>query len=313
MTPSHEAVVAPLVRNVRGSAVSGGCYFFTSPRTAHLLINLRANPWDSLKSAFRTSFTRRGREFASTVVQVFPYACGRQHRLGRFIRRRVPTRFREPRVRSSRRAARTAEWHLGLRAMGLLPSESPRPVGCRNLAKNATSSIVGKCRAITTAFCLTARGRPSSRASSIRKPPAHNIARVLSTGMVMEISRMSEQESVPHDRLAKRECHGGFRNDCVRSLWPGACLFGAKVRFGQTILSKRGQIMASCTTRRTIAYSQAENHTPIRTGTRMIGRSAPGACGLTEVHVFSMRIAGAPKPHRECGRARTASLSKRNS
>lgn len=93
--------------------MSGGSYFFTSPRTAHLLINLRANRWDSLKSAFRTSFTRRGREFASTVVQVFLYACGRQHRLGRFIRRRVPTRFPEPRVRSSRRAARTAEWHLG--------------------------------------------------------------------------------------------------------------------------------------------------------------------------------------------------------
>lgn len=48
-------------------------------------------------------------------------------------------------------------------------SPTPSPDECRAICE--TSSMVGKCRAIATARCLTAIGRLSSRASSIRKPP----------------------------------------------------------------------------------------------------------------------------------------------
>lgn len=45
--------------------------------------------------------------------------------------------------------------------------------------------MVGKCRAIVTARCLIASGRISFRASSMRKPPAHRSALVLSSGIVI--------------------------------------------------------------------------------------------------------------------------------
>jgi len=64
-------------------------------------------------------------------------------------------------------------------------SPTPSPEGCRNLAMQATCSTVGKCRAIATACCLTASGRLSSRASSMRNPPAQRSALVRSCGMVM--------------------------------------------------------------------------------------------------------------------------------
>lgn len=64
-------------------------------------------------------------------------------------------------------------------------SPTPSPVGCRNTAMEATSSMVGKCLAMATALRLTSNGRRLSRASSIRNPPAHSSALVRSTGMVM--------------------------------------------------------------------------------------------------------------------------------
>lgn len=45
--------------------------------------------------------------------------------------------------------------------------------------------MVGKCRAIVTARCLIASGRLSFRASSMKKPPAHRSALVLSSGIVI--------------------------------------------------------------------------------------------------------------------------------
>ena len=45
--------------------------------------------------------------------------------------------------------------------------------------------MVGKCRAIVTACCLIASGKLLFRASSIRKPPAHSSALVLSSGIVI--------------------------------------------------------------------------------------------------------------------------------
>ena len=66
-----------------------------------------------------------------------------------------------------------------------ISSPTPGPAGCRNLVMCETSSMVGKCRAIATARCLTAIGRLSSRAISIKKPPAQRSALVRSCGIVM--------------------------------------------------------------------------------------------------------------------------------
>lgn len=87
-----------------------------------------------------------------------------------------------------------------LRPMALLPPETPS-------RRPARSSTVGKCRAITTACRLTARVKFSSRASSIKKPPAHNSARVLSTGMVMRSRSRAGAGSVFHGDLTDREFH----------------------------------------------------------------------------------------------------------
>lgn len=70
----------------------------------------------------------------------------------------------------------------------------PSPDGCLINAMAETASMVGKCRAITTARLLTSSGKLLSRASSIRKPPAHSSALVLSTGMVMIDSRGSRTD-----------------------------------------------------------------------------------------------------------------------
>lgn len=48
-----------------------------------------------------------------------------------------------------------------------------------------TSSMVGKCRAISTTRCLRASGKLSSRASSTRKPPTQRRALVRSCGIVI--------------------------------------------------------------------------------------------------------------------------------
>lgn len=53
------------------------------------------------------------------------------------------------------------------------------------MAISETSSMVGKCLAITTARLLTSMGNLSSRASSISKLPAHSKALVLSSGKVI--------------------------------------------------------------------------------------------------------------------------------
>lgn len=64
-----------------------------------------------------------------------------------------------------------------------ISTPTPSPDGCRAMCE--TSSMVGKCRAISTARCLRASGKLSSRPSSTRKPPAQRRALVLSCGIVI--------------------------------------------------------------------------------------------------------------------------------
>jgi hypothetical protein len=66
-----------------------------------------------------------------------------------------------------------------------LSNPKASPDECLRNAIDETSSIVGKCLAMVTARRLTANGRLSSRANSIRNPPAHKSALVLSSGMVI--------------------------------------------------------------------------------------------------------------------------------
>lgn len=61
----------------------------------------------------------------------------------------------------------------------------PSPETCRELAIAVMSSIVGKCRAITTALRLMSAGSLLSLATSIKKPPAQSKARVRSSGIVI--------------------------------------------------------------------------------------------------------------------------------
>jgi hypothetical protein len=97
-------------------------------------------------------------------------------------------------------------------------SPRPSPDECLNTAIEDTSSMVGKCRAIVTARCLVASGRLSSRASSIRKPPAHRRALVLSSGIVIPDSLLDAGLDVACLRVVAWVKNSPARSPLIRSM-----------------------------------------------------------------------------------------------